>query len=1112
MHQTPYGRLNVVAPITIAIIITLVSTIDPFMIGTDFASENRIARGVDNEAALPHTLARSVRSHASGDRGRGRGRSSGATLELLRPRLTLPTILSPGDELEVYFQTPYPVVNSEEWTLRLTNGHIGYELPITRTADGDGVGTIVGITPDHAFCDLYALELIHHRPDVRTVQPNAVKLDAALDEELTFIQITDIHINQLRNGQFDDSVVYFQQLIEEINLIAPDLVFATGDLVDANIGGNGTQETERLLELLPRFEVPFFAMPGNHEYGYPISGARGRGIDDYLELVNPVLDYSFDIGPFHFVAVDTGKWSTLSGDPNGLVPSPTVNTQGFTLDQIEWLQNDLAANMHARQRIVATHAPTVTKNGFGRPLHYLDAFHTLCSVYNVSFVLAGHTHDDEAFDGAYQYIDGELGTDEANTLQRPLYLQTRPGSASTGDRNGYRIIRLSGSDIRSYTYDDDGDGNRSAFASTPLTKLSIERHSLPSGGMRINLTNEQTESYDRVRVPVDVPRPSSSQRYDARNATIVGWCHSDTIEHIILECALAANANRTIELRPVPATPLNAAVSSPTGNLSAVPTSAWVTVDFSASLYRPSLRPEHFYLENDVGQAVPGRIVYDEALHQARFSPDTLLDFDREYRFIATTDLEDRRGNDLESELAFTFRTVSQSDDSPPRITSISPADHAQYIPLDTAVEVSFSEPIDPSTLDGAILLTTQEGAAVAGTVQYDAKNYSARFVPDTALAPFTFYYISVHPTVRDISNNSLIAKGESMFITAAEINYPPRIVRTAPPVPSIVFENTELCFSIVADDPNGDTLQYQWSLDNSVLPEVRSGSYTFTADFESAGRYNLTVSVNDRSTVVPYTWPIEVRPVDRPPTIIDSTPFASARASEGETQRFAVMAEDPDGDRLAYQWYLDGRTIAGDGAELALQWNYSAANATPHRIWVEVSAGEHTIGQLWEVVVDPTNRAPVLKRAVPAPNTTLHCEWGNATTIAVEVFEPDGDPVQTSWLLDTTPLWFAHNRTQVTLNSTALFFAKPQTTRTHEILLSVHDGAATTSLNWTLELAPGSGAETAEQDRNTNNSTIGEDRAPSYRTNWVWVLNSAILFAITALLIVAYHRRRRSQ
>ncbi len=110
------------------------------------------------------------------------------------------------------------------------------------------------------------------------------------------------------------------------------------------------------------------------------------------------------------------------------------------------------------------------------------------------------------------------------------------------------------------------------------------------------------------------------------------------------------------------------------------------------------------------------------------------------------------------------------ADTEPPTITQRSPAPDATDVAVDTDVEVQFSEPMDPATIDGSSVRLRKQGAGsdVAASVSYAGN--TATLDPDADLDPSTSYDVTVDGAVGDSNGNPLGADDSWSFTTAAQV------------------------------------------------------------------------------------------------------------------------------------------------------------------------------------------------------------------------------------------------------------------------------------------------------------------------------------------------------
>jgi 3',5'-cyclic-AMP phosphodiesterase len=175
-------------------------------------------------------------------------------------------------------------------------------------------------------------------------------------------------------GKFD-AAGNLETCIAQLNALKPDLVLATGDLVN-----KGTPaEYTHLRELLAACEIPFYLLPGNHD---------DRGLmreffpkHDYLFTDNERLHYIIECDGLNIIMLDS---SIPNGDEGNIGEA-----------QLAWLEGKLAGAPQTPALIALHHPPFATgvryiDNFFcadGPQLRELVARHP-----NVLRVVSGHLH------------------------------------------------------------------------------------------------------------------------------------------------------------------------------------------------------------------------------------------------------------------------------------------------------------------------------------------------------------------------------------------------------------------------------------------------------------------------------------------------------------------------------------------------------------------------------------------------------------------------------------------------------------------------------------------------------------------------------------------------
>jgi hypothetical protein len=229
-------------------------------------------------------------------------------------------------------------------------------------------------------------------------------------------------------------------------------------------------------------------------------------------------------------------------------------------------------------------------------------------------------------------------------------------------------------------------------------------------------------------------------------------------------------------------------VAPPNGAIGACP-STIVTATFSKAMNPATINSTTFTLTSPGTPpvAVAGVVTYDASSNTAIFTPSGLA-VSTLYTATITTGATDTFGNALASNFVWSFTTGTKACASgPPTVISVTPPDLSVGVCPDTTVTATFSEAMNPATINATTFtLTAPGGTAVTGTVTYDASSFVATFTP-SGLVVDTLYTATITTGVQDLLGNSLASNKVWTFTTSVN------------PCPGIVPLGTACSFGILA-------------------------------------------------------------------------------------------------------------------------------------------------------------------------------------------------------------------------------------------------------------------------------------------------------------------------
>ena len=251
-------------------------------------------------------------------------------------------------------------------------------------------------------------------------------------------------------------------------------------------------------------------------------------------------------------------------------------------------------------------------------------------------------------------------------------------------------------------------------------------------------------------------------------------------------------------------------------------------------------------------------------------------------------------------------QTGTTSGVAAPTVLSESPTAGAAATCPNTIVTATFSEAINPVTIDGSTFTVTAAGGAVAGQVTYDAADDTAIFTPANSLAVSTVYTATITTGAHDMYGNALAANFVWTFTTGAVA-----CVAPAPPVS--------------VSPPNGSSGICPNTVVAATFPQAMDPTTITTATF--------TVSPGVTGTVTH----------DVTNKIFTFTPSASLGLSKLYTATITTGAKDPSGNALAANYVWTFTTAA------------AACAAAPPPTVISVTPPNGAVGVCPNIVVTAT-------------------------------------------------------------------------------------------------------------------------------------------------------------
>jgi len=309
-------------------------------------------------------------------------------------------------------------------------------------------------------------------------------------------------------------------------------------------------------------------------------------------------------------------------------------------------------------------------------------------------------------------------------------------------------------------------------AMDPLTITTATLRLAGPGGSPVT----GTVAYDPINF-IATLTPSASLAYSTSYTATVTTGETDLAGN-----ALAGNYVWTFTTAAAPDTIPPVVVSTvPVSAATGVPINQVLSATFSKAMNCATLTSPAttFTVTGPSAAAVAGTVNCTGTI--ATFTPAALLATNTLFTARVTTGAADLAGNALASDYVWSFITVPAP--TPPTVISAVPANGATGVPINQALSATFSEAMNPATINSTIFtLAGPGGAAVAGAVTYVAAGSVATFTPAASLASSTVYTATVATGAMDLAGNALANNFSWSFTTAAAPNTtPPTVISTTP-------------------------------------------------------------------------------------------------------------------------------------------------------------------------------------------------------------------------------------------------------------------------------------------------------------------------------------------
>ena len=207
-----------------------------------------------------------------------------------------------------------------------------------------------------------------------------------------------------------------------------------------------------------------------------------------------------------------------------------------------------------------------------------------------------------------------------------------------------------------------------------------------------------------------------------------------------------------------------------------VPVNFLITANFDSAMSPSTINVNTFTLWQGT-TPVPGLVNYYGMT--AIFDPSADLQINTTYTVKITTDVTDTTGVHMQNNFIWSF-TTGAADTVSPTVIYTNPADGDDNVPTNNVITVSFSEPMDPSTINTSTFTLMQGTTQINGTVNFDGVR-TATFNPANDLTPNTIYTATITTGVTCSAGHPMAQNYVLGFTTGAPQTTVPMVISTIP-------------------------------------------------------------------------------------------------------------------------------------------------------------------------------------------------------------------------------------------------------------------------------------------------------------------------------------------
>jgi hypothetical protein len=255
-------------------------------------------------------------------------------------------------------------------------------------------------------------------------------------------------------------------------------------------------------------------------------------------------------------------------------------------------------------------------------------------------------------------------------------------------------------------------------------------------------------------------------------------------------------------------TPPSVSVMSPVNDATAVPTNSLIRLYMSEVLLPTTVDPQIVQVMHG-GVPVPVTTAIEQNGTVIRLQPAISLLANTAYTVTLGAGVADLAGNALSSPFSSGFTTGVGPDTTPPTVASVIPSDGQSNVLRDTSIQVTFSEPIEPATVNSTATFTLTGGGitgTISGAFSFSPDRKAVTFIPTFPLLAGQTYFVTL-AGIEDVSGNLLVETISSFSTEGGTGGGVVPSIAAVIPAPNALFANGQTITRVTIDniaDSNG--------------------------------------------------------------------------------------------------------------------------------------------------------------------------------------------------------------------------------------------------------------------------------------------------------------------